>query len=565
MRKLAAISLAVVAIAAPVAQERPLVFQVGSELVVLDVIATDLSGREVSDLTSAEVQIQEDGSPRRVQQLQLVSRKIALTNGAAPVAAAPAASPSPAPPTVAAAADDVRVVIAVDLNSMAPDAAPRVTDAMLEAIRAGGPMAASMMIVALTERLEVVQAFTTDVELLRQATRRIAVAAAKQSDMSALYARLDRICGIAPAADVVNTGISAGQDLVTEGERRMVFTTQALAGLAQSLAALPGRKHIVLYSAGYAFNLVGRVIDTVTAAVSACTDADILRVRRSLGQQLGMLMPPDVTGSMRVIVDRATRSQVSFYSVDPGGLTTTAVLPQSKGSTRGGRVPLPKLASMQEGSGHDFLDTLARETGGRAFLNRNDLGSGLLQAQRDAESYYLVGYEPLEAGRKGAFRAVKMVATRPGITLRYRRGYYAMSERERSGADVDGAMRAPGAFRREGFLVSAAAGNRVLQIDVRIPSAALRIRPAGSNERATFTVHAELRSTAGKQTVKALPGKDVVLELSRDRMNAIRASDKVAVRLDSPVPSPGTYLLTVVARDSGGWIAADTSELVVQR
>jgi len=48
-------------------------------------------------------------------------------------------------------------------------------------------------------------------------------------------------------------------------------------------------------------------------------------------------------------------------------------------------------------------------------------------------------------------------------------------------------------------------------------------------------------------------------------MDAIRASDKVAVRLDSPAPSPGTYLLTVVARDSGGWIAANLSEIVVAR
>ena len=48
-------------------------------------------------------------------------------------------------------------------------------------------------------------------------------------------------------------------------------------------------------------------------------------------------------------------------------------------------------------------------------------------------------------------------------------------------------------------------------------------------------------------------------------MSAIRASDKVAVRLDSPAPPPGTYFLTVVARDSGGWVAANTSELTVAR
>ena len=150
------------------------------------------------------------------------------------------------------------------------------------------------MIVALSERLEMLQPFTTDHELLRRAVGRIAGASATQTDMAPLYARLDRICGIAGASDVVNMGVSTGQDIVTEGNRRMLYTTNALAGLAQSLKDVPGRKHLVLYSAGYTMNLVPRVIDTVTAIVAACSDADILRVRRSLGQQLGMLMPPDV-------------------------------------------------------------------------------------------------------------------------------------------------------------------------------------------------------------------------------------------------------------------------------
>ena len=52
MSKLTLIALAVIISAT--AQDRPLVFQVGAELVVLDVIATDANGREVSDLTTAE-------------------------------------------------------------------------------------------------------------------------------------------------------------------------------------------------------------------------------------------------------------------------------------------------------------------------------------------------------------------------------------------------------------------------------------------------------------------------------------------------------------------------------
>jgi hypothetical protein len=66
MPRLAVLFFAVAAVAAA-GQDRPLVFQVGSELVVLDLIATDDSGREVSDLTRSEIQIVEDGSPRPVQ------------------------------------------------------------------------------------------------------------------------------------------------------------------------------------------------------------------------------------------------------------------------------------------------------------------------------------------------------------------------------------------------------------------------------------------------------------------------------------------------------------------
>jgi VWFA-related protein len=544
------------------AQDRPFVFQVGSELVVLDVIATDADGREVSDLTRDEVQIQEDGAPRTIQHLQLVSRALQLRDRGLPTAAAPAAV-TPGAPVPDRVAGSLSVVIVLDLNSMPADAMPRVRAAVLDAAGTGASNGVSTMIVTIREQLEVVQTFTTDPELLRQAMERVGAAAATQTDMSALFERLDRICGIAGPNDVVNMGVAVGQDIVTEGNRRMLYTGHALTGLARSLDAVPGRKHIVLYSGGYTLNLVNRVIDTVTAVVSACNNSDVLRVRRSLGQQLGMLMPPDVTGSMRAIVDRATFSQASFYSVDPSGLTTTAVLPQQTGSTRGGRVPFPRLASMSEGPGHDYLTTLARDTGGRVFLNTNDLGSGLLQAQRDAQSYYLVGYEPRGAPKKSTFREVKISTTRRDVTLRYRRGYYAMSDRDRASADVDTAMQSPAAFRREGFAVSTATSNRVLQIEVRIPPHAIRIRPAGATERAAFSVHTELRPMNGRSRPKTLPGKDVVLDLSPDRMSTIRASDKVAVRLDSPASAPGSYLLTVVARDSGGWIAADTCAIVV--
>ena len=49
MTRLVATIQVAMTIVAAVAQDRRLVFQVGSELVVMDLIATDESGREVSD------------------------------------------------------------------------------------------------------------------------------------------------------------------------------------------------------------------------------------------------------------------------------------------------------------------------------------------------------------------------------------------------------------------------------------------------------------------------------------------------------------------------------------
>src|SRR5215207_2514313 len=147
MSKLAAIGLALAISAAPQAQERPLVFQVGAELVVLDMVAVDASGHDVGDLAASEIQVVEDGSPRPVQQLQLIKRRVSLTDAGLPASPAQASgAPSPA---VSPAPDSASLIIAVDLNSIPVDAVPRVNAAILDLLAAGRTDVASTMLVAL--------------------------------------------------------------------------------------------------------------------------------------------------------------------------------------------------------------------------------------------------------------------------------------------------------------------------------------------------------------------------------------------------------------------------------
>ena len=72
------------------------------------------------------------------------------------------------------------------------------------------------------------------------------------------------------------------------------------------------------------------------------------------------------------------------------------------------------------------MNDMAAWTGGRVFLNRNDLAIGMKNSLEDGSVYYTLEYYPDNKQWDGQFRAIKVSVERPGIKLRYREGYYAV-------------------------------------------------------------------------------------------------------------------------------------------
>ena len=68
---------------------------------------------------------------------------------------------------------------------------------------------------------------------------------------------------------------------------------------------------------------------------------------------------------------------------------------------------------------------MSEDTGGRAFLDSNDLGKVFDRVIEDTSSYYILGYSSTNAARDGKYRRITVKTTRPGVTLEYRSGYYA--------------------------------------------------------------------------------------------------------------------------------------------
>jgi len=139
------------------------------------------------------------------------------------------------------------------------------------------------------------------------------------------------------------------------------------------------------------------------------------------------------------IIRRANRANVSFYPVNPSGLTTFDT-PQTYSETvvesREKSVSLQKLGPpdlMEDGvrlrARADAMHILAENTDGIAILNTNDIGAGLKRIVDDVSAYYLLRYYSTNTAHDGRFRRIDVKTSAKDLQLRARRGYYAPSDK----------------------------------------------------------------------------------------------------------------------------------------
>jgi hypothetical protein len=119
------------------------------------------------------------------------------------------------------------------------------------------------------------------------------------------------------------------------------------------------------------------------------------------------------------VYDNANRNNVAIYAVDPRGLPGFEF---DINEGVGMRTDSKYLTSTM-----DTLRTLAEQTDGRAIVNRNDIAVGMKQITRDSSAYYLIGYNSSQAPSDGKFHEIKVRVKRPGIQVRARKGYWALT------------------------------------------------------------------------------------------------------------------------------------------
>jgi len=371
MRTLRGLALAALVVAAiePVSSQ----FRAGTALVMVDVVATRLDGSLNHDLKREDFQIFEDGKPQEIKQFQVVD----LETVAADVVD---------PPGVFSNRAEPGAVFAMVLDDMSVDTrhtplmratAQRFID---EQVRAGdyfGVMRTGMDSPLL---------LTTDRELVRPL---IAQATGRRdgSDATSLTGlsgdALPTSDGAAPQMpDFSALGLlDASPAARIQAEQSLVM----LRRVVEYLAPIPARRKAVLFfSQGVAFDLEAFAADSNSRSFD----------------------------TMRRLMAAAREGNVAVYTIDPRGL-------QGSQNPSLGAAPTPVTADR----GLDTLRDLATATGGRAVVSTNQIDEALARVSRENRFYYLVGYEPSDAGSPTRARRIEVKTRAPGTTLLHRRAY----------------------------------------------------------------------------------------------------------------------------------------------
>jgi VWFA-related protein len=204
---------------------------------------------------------------------------------------------------------------------------------------------------------------------------------------------------------------------------RNQVSLSALEGLVMHMGGLKeGRKTLVLVSEGYT-NMLPPQLRNPSAALGGLGNP--ARNDPNAGRddpnefRAQAFASFDMQEDLRQVYEAANRNNVSVYPVDPRGLATSEFGIAENINERTGRDYL--------NSTMDTLRVIAEQTDGRAIVNRNDLTLAMKQIVRDASAYYLIGYSSAAAPTDGKFHEIRVRVRRPGVQVRARRGYWAVT------------------------------------------------------------------------------------------------------------------------------------------
>jgi len=402
--------------------------RVTTHMVLVDVVVTDKQGKALTTLGPEDFVVEENGKPQKIATF--------VKAGHSPSAA------EPLPPGIYSNRPEYRTtggpitVLLLDaLNTEFKDQA-YARQQMLRFVQQQYQPGKRMAIFTLTGSLGVLQDFTTDPQILYTALQRYqpqpktlqtAVQPTQSGEGAATTSQVatDLDAATSPLSDSsasAAVAAFAGAQVGYAEDQRAVITLNALSSLSRILGGLPGRKSVIWVTGELPFSLIPEDRNVTEAELGE--DLPSLNTRRvgehAAGSSAAFFRQSHAE-DIRETSARLSSAQVAIYPVDARGLSISTDIDSQE--------------TMRE---------MARETGGRAYVNQNEIKDGVSRAFEDELATYTIGYYPENKKYDGKYRSLKVKVNQGGVETFSRRGYYAIDPAQIKGynasQDVSSAM-----------------------------------------------------------------------------------------------------------------------------
>jgi len=486
----------------PPAEIPPPTIRVTTHMVLVDVVVTDKQGNAIPGLRGEDFALEENGKSQKI---------VAVTTP-------PQNEPAALPPGIYSNRAQFRspggpiTVMLLDVINTAFSDQAYARRQMLSFVRDQYKPGQRMAVFTLTGSLNVLQDFTSDPQVLYLALQRFrpepqhfanagqaTTSAANNPTGSSAVAALD--ASTAPASDMTSSlspavaaQVSAAQaalqsfqdaQVAYAQEQRTVLTLQALNSLGRILGGLPGRKNVIWVTGNLPFSLIPENRNMSDAELEEnLPSLDTRRVGEHSAGNYAATFRAMHADEIRETAARLASAQVAIYPVDARGLSIST-----------------------SSDAQETMREMARETGGRAYVNQNEIKLGVQRAFEDVSATYTLGYYPENKKFDGKYRSIKIKVKKDGVELQNRRGYYAIDPTRVKGysaqQEVASALHDAAPSTLVGFSarVRPASANSTpgkVGVDFLVDASTLSTEDTSSGKRLNLAFYASVFSPQGK-------------------------------------------------------------------
>jgi VWFA-related protein len=362
---------------------------------------------------------------------------------------------------------------------------------------------------------------------------------------------------VAAAAVQAFADLQVGYNL----ERRTLITIGAMKTLSRMLGGLPGRKNVVWLTASLPFDLI--------PADRAISDAQMMADLPAQGRQrsVGINATGSLAAEQRELYDQEIReaesqlasANIAIYPLDLRGLISGMEGSATGGASVNSDTAITDRASSQTSSlvaSQATMKEVAEQTGGKAYVNQNEIKQGIAVAVSDEKASYSLAYYPDTKKWDGKFRQIKVKVNRGDTELRHRKGYFAMdTTRDKNWKpeqDVAQALDFNASATQVAFMAQPTpSGPGKVRVVFLVDAHTLSAEDAGGNKKMNVSFYASVYGSNGQN----LGTRSVKVDRAFDAATYQQILDKgMMVPIDMDIASGGTELRLAVLDNKTGLI-----------